>query len=369
MKNLIANLLLVAGVIVASIAAGESRRVSKTISLDGDFSGEALYAPVPGLYETGTPVTADVVAYFRDQGVETISVLRQPKPTETLDVTGTTALARVLSKAVILKAETEEARVGRLLHDNFIERITASDLTSIQISYKPTLEEGSAEEPKRVNLTWDLVDDAKNPEGVTLKGCRLEESITVPIRLKESTFLDEPTLARLAASGFETVSVKIPMQFSWQSWGMRWIFVLGAILTLAGVLLKRSKADISTIEAGATSVAALVTDLIEVEEAVVELAGRSAQLDAEELHKAVDPLLTGPIYRFAEGRESIRTAHGGATYIAVMDAFARGERKLNRTWSAAVDGHAPEARASLEAALSPLSEAREALPGAALLHD
>ncbi len=40
-----------------------------------------------------------------------------------------------------------------------------------------------------------------------------------------------------------------------------------------------------------------------------------------------------------------------------------GERKLNRAWSAAVDGHAEESRASLTAALPALREAREALPG------
>ena len=206
-------------------------------------------------------------------------------------------------------------------------------------------------------------DPAGNEEGLALTGMKLGQDVTVPVRLKPSTYIDPPTLERLRAAGLEAVSVKIPLSFEWARWEQRWAFLVGVGLTLLGVLLKRSKASQEEVEQRAQEVESLGADLREIEASVAQVQVGLQHLDVEALHELVDPLLSGPAYRFAEGREAIRTAHGTRTYLAVMDPFARAERRLNRAWSAAVDGYASEARASLQAALEPLREAREALPG------
>lgn len=378
MKKQLADLLLVAGVIVAALAAGESRRVSRIAPVDDSLVGAVLHTPVSSHLLEAAPTTyvledrtlaagvklgAADVAWLRGLGLEEVSVLRQPQSVELLAVEGSAAEGRVLASSLILGAEEETARAGRLLDASFLERLEAAALEAVQLSYAPPLEESGAGAPERVRIVWNFADPSSNPAGLELAGMRLEQQVLLPLRLKPATFLDPPTLARIAASGYEEVAVKIPRAFSWQQWGWRWVFVAGALLTLCGVLLKRSRATGEEVEAKATQVALLVGELVELEEAVGELVPRLELLDAEGLHAAVDPLLNGPAYRFAEGREAVRTAHGMSTYIAVMDAFARAERKLNRCWSAAVDGYTEEARVSLAASLLPLREAREALPG------
>ena len=103
--------------------------------------------------------------------------------------------------------------------------------------------------------------------------------------------------------------------------------------------------------------------LQELELALEDIGGRLDGMTNEAIHEELDKLLLGPVYTLAEGRNSIRSAHGMRVFTAVMDPFARGERKLNRAWSAAVDGYEDEARRSLRAALPAFREAREALPG------
>jgi hypothetical protein len=378
MKKKIADLLLVAGVIVAALAAGESRRVSKIVPVNGELVGAVLHESISShLQESPTPTYVHQdrtlaagtvlgepdVAWLQGLGISQVSILRQPQSSEDLPVEGTAAQGRVLAGSLILKAELETARAGRILDAAFLERLEASGLESVQLSHEAETGGTAEESAARERLGWNFADPSANPPGLSPVGMRLEQEVSLPLRLKPATFLDPPTLLRIAGSGYQQVSVKIPRAFAWEQWGWRWVFVVGAALTLAGVLLKRARASGREVEAKATAVARLVEELVDLEEAVDELLPRLEVLDAEGLHAAVDPLLAGPAYRFAEGREAIRTAHGVGTYIAVMDAFARAERKLNRCWSAAVDGYAQEARSSLAAALLPLREAREALPG------
>jgi hypothetical protein len=62
----------------------------------------------------------------------------------------------------------------------------------------------------------------------------------------------------------------------------------------------------------------------------------------------------------AQSQESLTRDFGFAGYAQVMTPLATAERWLNRTWSAASDGHRPEAIASLERAVTHLEEAVEA---------
>ena len=379
MKKDIGNLALIAGVIIASIGAAESQRVTRVISTEAPAPTELLHTAISTDYETreenqdmrihldrtieaGTPLTADVVEWLRLNGYDEVHVLRRAKSVEAVPA-NEDAVGRVLAEPIVLDAEIEEIRKGRIITADFEERLIESELANVLVAVDlPATEEGALS--SREDVRWDLRDSEANPAGATLQGSKLREVINIPHRLKKDSYIDADTLARLSASGIAEATVKIPKQFAWQEWEMRWFFVVGALLTLGGVLLKRSRPATDELAAEEMEVARIGELLVELEEVVEILGERVEHMDAPALHEAVDPILTGPVFEIGEGRNSIRLAHGMGVFTAVMDPFARSERKLNRAWSAAVDGYPEEARNCLRAALAPVREAREALPGA-----
>jgi hypothetical protein len=373
MKKPIGNLLLLTGVIVSSLAAGESQRVSRVVPVDDELVGKVLHSSVKSNFEATDPGTlvledrtleagrtldAEDVNWLRACDLDEVLILRRAKDTEIVALDE--ALGRSLATSLVLEEEFEEIPAGRLLTPNFVGRLEHSALTEVIINAAGTDADGKT---TRKEIAWSFAEGAQNPEGVKLVGSDLREKITLPVQLRPASYVDEKVLERMRASGIDELSVKIPRSWTWNDWGSRWIFVIGIGITLLGVLLKRSGPGAHELEAGAMEVARIGELLTDLEGSVERLGGRADALDAEAIHREVDPLLIGPVYAIANGRESIRGAHGGRVFAAVMDAFARGERKLNRAWSAAVDGHAPEARKSLVSALPALREAREALPG------
>jgi hypothetical protein len=73
----------------------------------------------------------------------------------------------------------------------------------------------------------------------------------------------------------------------------------------------------------------------------------SGEADCEVIHRRLDGLVDGPLFDFEEARSGLLALHGFAPYARVVSEFTRGERAVNRSWSAAVDGYPDEARASL----------------------
>ncbi|HIG10333.1 MAG: hypothetical protein ABGY71_04425 [bacterium] len=362
LKTRCADLLLVAGVVTACLAAGESRRVSRLVAL-ADAQGEVLHRAISRAGRTlaaGTLLDGDDLAWLRAGSPKRVSVLRQRQSSEELPLDNPALLGRVLSAGIVLEAESDQARPGRILDGAFVQRLRALNLGELRVSHREATVEGGLE---TVEIVWDLNEASANPTGLHLTECRLAQELTLPPILKPGTFLDAHTIERLAASGHAAVAVKIPVPFSLAGWGWRWVFVAGALLLLAGVWLKRGHSGAAADGQEISHVAALVDELLALEKGLDELDERAEHLDSAALQVAIDPLLTGPAYRFAEGREALRRAHGTEAYIAVMEAFARAERKLNRAWSAAVDGYPGEARRSLEAARLSAREAREAMPG------
>ncbi len=72
-------------------------------------------------------------------------------------------------------------------------------------------------------------------------------------------------------------------------------------------------------------------------------------LDAEDnatdpyrVHGRIDELLRDDLATFADARESIGHIFSLAAYADVMNAFAAGERYVNRVWSASIDGWVDE---------------------------
>lgn len=374
MKQTIGNLLLVLGVIVAALAAGESQRVSRAAAIDEDLIGRVLHTRVSTNFETthpevliyedraleaGKTLDAQDLAWLRTLELDEVLVLQQPVVEVSIPV-APKAIGRSLSAPVLLQEEEEEIDPGRLISAGLAERLQDSELQEIKVGVKRPQPDG----PDLIEeMTWSLAGDAEAPEGLQLVGSTLREKVTLPVQLKIASYVDEGLLERLMASKVQTITVKIPREWRLEQWGDRWTFLFGLLLTTMGVVLKRAKPSAESQEEEQLELAHLAEQLISVEGQVERLVQRSKEMDAAALHAAVDPLLGGPIYTIAEGREAIRAAHGGRVFGAVMDAFARGERKLNRAWSAAVDGHAEESRASLAASLPSLREAREALPG------
>jgi hypothetical protein len=376
MKKLLGDLLLLGGVITASLAAAESRRVSRAAGVGPDLLGEVLHAPARTDYESldpdlillqdqelpaGTTVGNTELAWLEEHALEEVLVLRRKVTREPLPV-GPTLVGRVLAEPVRLVSEPETVRAGRRISAGFAARLLAEPaLVRVALVAEVEDADGTA---SRERLDWDLRDAARNPEGASLLGATLAQEVILPSELRAQSYLDEATLARLEASRVDEVLVHVPRRFRWSDWGSRWIFALGVGITLAGVLLRRSRPDATELEKERREVERLARTLSELEGSVERLLARSDELPPEAIHAELDPLLVGPVYELAEGREVLRQAHGTRVFAAVLSAFARGERNLNRAWSASVDGHAPEARASLALALPALREAREALPGA-----
>ena len=78
--------------------------------------------------------------------------------------------------------------------------------------------------------------------------------------------------------------------------------------------------------------------------------GRQENLTCEQIHRQLDLLIDGPVFDFAQNRDSLQLLLGYGPYSRVMGDFTRAERTLNRAWSAAVDNYPQEARDSLKLA-------------------
>lgn len=64
----------------------------------------------------------------------------------------------------------------------------------------------------------------------------------------------------------------------------------------------------------------------------------------EEIHVELDKLVDGPLFDFAMARNKLLAMHGFGGFARIVGEFSRGERAVNRAWSAAVDGYPQEAR-------------------------
>jgi hypothetical protein len=75
----------------------------------------------------------------------------------------------------------------------------------------------------------------------------------------------------------------------------------------------------------------------------------------------VDKILNTLVLPFAEVRQTIIDMFGMSQGANLLVVVAYGERNLNRVWSAASDGHLPEARSVLPDVISAFEEATELL--------
>lgn len=349
MKKTIGKLLLTIGTVIAGIAAAGSEKASRTVDLSSaqSFAGEYLFEETEGLAR-GTELTAQAVTDLRAAGLDAVSVATPPRDQEALG-TSDELEGRVLASDVSLGTEAKEVAVGRTVSEALLANVVASGITSVEV------EGPSGTETLRV-------DDPK------LVGRRLAEAITVqePVTLKEGRFIDADVASRLDSAGIVEVPVKITKEFRFDRWEHRWWFLIGVGVMVAGVVVMRSgKPVISEDPSGATGLpgpAALKAMVEKMTSAVEELAGRVDSMSGEEIRGALDPLFDQYGQPFVEGREVITSTYGGATFAQIMGPFASAERRLNRSWSAAVDGYLEESQEQLKAAVPYLREASAAFP-------
>lgn len=129
-----------------------------------------------------------------------------------------------------------------------------------------------------------------------------------------------------------------------------WGTFAGALaLGVAGVVLARrgaqaEESDPTRMERRWTT---LEQTLARIEKNSADLATRRTEIPTYDVHGEIDRLFPADLAAFVDARGAIAQRAGLEAYAAVMSEFASGERYLNRSWSASVDGYADEVEASL----------------------
>jgi len=186
--------------------------------------------------------------------------------------------------------------------------------------------------------------------------------------------VDPESLEAARDAGAEYLETK---SFALSRWPFGWVFGLSAAGLLAGSLLVRAGAkkqiaaeglaperDAQLPKADASPQQIVETIGTALETLHREMPGMSS--DQERLKAVitrVGALQKDAIPRFIESRARIVAKVGLGRYAEIMDAFAAMERKINRAWSAAADGHLPESEASLDDAVAKVPAVRERLSG------
>ena len=82
-----------------------------------------------------------------------------------------------------------------------------------------------------------------------------------------------------------------------------------------------------------------------------------ADEDFDRFKRFVEDIQLESIQRLVEAKERLQIRHGIAAFAAIFGPLSKGERYLNRVWSALVDSHWPEATRSMRVAGQALAEA------------
>jgi len=135
-----------------------------------------------------------------------------------------------------------------------------------------------------------------------------------------------------------------------QSDQVNWInYILTGLVGLAGVILLRRTQGAAARETSVvrSNLATLERSLSIALGAVRQLITSREQVFVYDVHGRIDAEIAAEMANFADARESMIHGLGLSEYAEVMDHFARGERFLNRAWSASADGYVDEVWKSL----------------------
>ncbi len=145
-------------------------------------------------------------------------------------------------------------------------------------------------------------------------------------------------------------------------------FLGGLVLVVGGAILTRmaerealTAPDPSQEGPGAVDFGALLAEL---QADVAALAAEAPGLGPaalEALPPRIEALQLEKVERLVAAGPRLQLRHGQTGFAAVFSPLSGAERRLNRAWSAAVDGHAPETADSLAASAAGFAEAATAL--------
>jgi hypothetical protein len=142
------------------------------------------------------------------------------------------------------------------------------------------------------------------------------------------------------------------------------VFIPGLILSVIGAMKARKSAALAQADQGDKGEDASGTSLEAkpmLEAMIKELEQIDPNGNPEVIQAGIEHLQEGLIADFVEERRAYLVAHGPIHFAHFFGAFARGERNLNRSWSALIDGHLPEMRSSLQASQKAMEESLELL--------
>ncbi len=146
----------------------------------------------------------------------------------------------------------------------------------------------------------------------------------------------------------------------------QWFTVIVGLAVLGcGIAIKR-RADRAAPEASedgstAGTFASAVAAMPVLRDGLRALEATAVEQPLTALAQALEELQRKGIDVVAGAQDDFVRLHGFVPYAAVMAPLATGERLLHRAWSAASDGHRPEALASIRAAIPHIASAGEAL--------
>ncbi len=139
------------------------------------------------------------------------------------------------------------------------------------------------------------------------------------------------------------------------------VFVGGALLAVLGLVLWRLGLRAETAEAANIGTVDQPDDPIallrSLQQPARKLAAEIGSLDSDRLLERLDELNERFVLPFAEARMRVIDRKGMSVGADILATAAVGERMLNRTWSAAADGHLQEARSSYDEAVEAFTAA------------
>ena len=155
------------------------------------------------------------------------------------------------------------------------------------------------------------------------------------------------------------------------AWAMSngFFFSVGLVLIVIGGLLTRkinreaatsSKPSEATDGAGPVDFCALLKQLQSEATSLYAALSTTEEPSPEDFERAqeqIETLQFERVERLVDNRAGIQVRYGIGAFSQIIGPMSAGERNLNRTWSALVDQHWPEAMASLQNATLQLDEA------------
>ena len=116
-----------------------------------------------------------------------------------------------------------------------------------------------------------------------------------------------------------------------------------AVAFAVGAVSARRRAR--TAEKLSTNMQVVQSSLERIVDGFGRLRSELPTMDPYDVRFWLDTAFAEELARFVDARETIAHVHGLQAYADVMNAFAAGERYLNRVWSASADGYIDEVQA------------------------